>query len=282
MAARALWKGHLKIKELTCAVAMYAAASTSDRVSFHTINRKTGNRVRREYVDAETGKPVEREDQVKGYETDKDQYVILTPEEIAETVPESDKTLSVEAFIPCDEVDTVFFDKPYYLTPADKTAEHAFALIREGMRQKKVAALARAVLFRRVRTVLIRPQGCGFVADTLNYDYEVRRAEEAFEDIPDLRIKGEMLDLARYIIDTKTGEFDPASYEDRYDRALAELVKAKMEGKTIEAPKREEKGKVVDLMEALRASAKAGGKVPPKRKAASKPAQKAAPRRKAG
>lgn len=260
MAARAIWKGHLRVGELSCAVALYAAATTSERISFHIVNRKTGNRVRREYVDEQTGKPVERDDQVKGYETAKNSYVILEPDEIAGAVPEGDKTLAVEAFIPCDEVDTAYFDKPYFLKPDDEAAEGVFALIREGIRKKKVAALAHAVLFRRVRSVLIRPRGCGLLANTLHFDYEVLPADDAFADMPALKIKGEMLDLARHIIDTKRGEFDPAAFDDRYDAALAELVKAKAEGRKIEKPEKKAEGKVIDLMQALRDSAAAAGK----------------------
>src|SRR5690606_19596879 len=136
----------------------------------------------------------------------------------------------------------------------------AFAVIREGMRKKKVAALARAVLFRRVRTVLIQPRGCGFLADTLHFDYEVVPAETAFKTVPDLRIKGEMLELARHIIDTKRGSFDPSRFDDRYDAALAELVRAKAEGREIEKPKKKAEGKVIDLMQALRDSAAAAKK----------------------
>lgn len=280
MATRALWKGHLSIGELSCAVALYAAATTSDRVSFHIVNRKTGNRVRREYVDEETGKPVDRDDQVKGYETSKGNYVLLEPDEIAAAVPESDKTLAVESFVPCDDVDTVYFDKPYFVAPADEAAEEAFAVMREGMRKKKVVALARAVLFRRVRTLLIRPRGCGLLANTLNFDYEVRAADDAFDAVPEMKIKGEMLDLARHIIDTKSGTFDPSAFDDRYDAALAELVKAKAEGREIEKPKRKREGKVIDLMEALRESAAAAGKG--KRNAKKKASTASTPKRKAG
>ena len=209
MAPRAIWKGYLKIAELTCPVALYSAASTSERISFHTINRDTGNRVKRQYVDEETGKPVPSDDQVKGYETAKDQYVILEPEEIAEAVPESDKTLSVEAFIGCSDVDTLYFDKPYYVAPADDAAEKAFVVIRDGMRAKNAAALASSVLFRRVRTVMLRAHGPGLIAHTLHFDYEIRDPAEVFDEIPDVRITGEMLDLAKYIIETKKGTFDP-------------------------------------------------------------------------
>lgn len=196
-------------------LALYTAASTSERISFHTINRKTGNRVRREFVDSETGEPVERDDQVKGYELDDHRYVVLEPEEVAAAVPESDKTLRIEAFIPCDQVDTAFFDKPYYLAP-DKMGEEAFVLLRDGMRNAKVAAIARTVLFRRMRTVLIRAHRKGLTASTLNYDYEVRSAQKAFDDVPEIKIEGEMLELAEHIISTKAGEFDASKFDDRY------------------------------------------------------------------
>ncbi len=293
MAPRANWKGTLKVGEVACAVALYTAASTSERIAFHTINRATGHRVHREFVDPETGEAVAKEDQVKGYDTGSGDFVVLEPDEVKAAVPESDKTLAVSAFIGCDAIDDVYFDKPYYLAPADEAAQEAFVLIREGMRKKAVAALARTVLFRRVRTVLIRTHGDGLVATTLNFDYEVRSSKEAFEGLPQMKIDGEMLDLARHIIKTKAGAFDPSTFDDRYDAALAELVKAKIEGRRIAPRKEPETGKVVDLMEALRESAKLSGKgrgkTPAKKAAPASPAKKAAPksskappRRKAG
>lgn len=283
MAPRANWKGWIKVDELTCAVALYTGASASERISFHTINRNTGNRVHREYVDSEIGKAVDKADQVKGYEVDNHEYVVLEPEEVAAAVPESDKTLTVEAFIACDDIDTVYIDRPYYLAPTDKTSEDAFTLIRDAMRERSVAALARTVLFRRMRTLLIRPQGDGLIGSTMNFDYEVRAASGVFEDVPEIKIEGEMLELAEHIIDTKRGSFDPKAYEDRYEAAVAELVKAKIEGRTIEPKKAPEPEKVVDLMEALRQSAGVGGrkKATTARKQTPKRA-KAEPKRKAG
>jgi DNA end-binding protein Ku len=270
MAARAIWKGHLQLGQLACPVALHAAASTAERVSFHIVNRRTGQRVRRVYLDVETGKPVDREDQAKGYETDRGKTVILDDEELAGAIPESDKTLHVEAFIPCVEVDALYFDRPYYLTPDGEAAETAFAVIRAGLVRRKVAALAHAVLFRRERAVMIRAQGPGLVANTLEYGHEVRDAEKVFKAVPELKLEKEMLDLARHIIDTKRGKFDPSRFEDRYDDALAELVKAKAEGKALPKPKAPATTKPADLLEALR------------RSAAAKPARRAAPRRKAG
>lgn len=278
MAPRAVWKGILKIAEVTCPVSLYTAASTSERISFHTINRKTGNRVHRQFIDEVSGKPVETEDQVKGYDKGEGDYIILEADEIAAAVPESDKTLTVETFLPCDEIDDIFFDKPYYVAPSSPVASEAFALIREGMKGQKSAALARTVIFRRMRSILIRPHGGGLIATTLNFDYEVRSAQNAFSDVPKVKIDDEMLELAEHIIKTKAGEFDPKEFDDRYESALAELVQAKIEGRKIKPQKRPEPTKVVSLLDALRESAKSK----PAQKATKAPAAKEAPRKKAG
>ena len=150
---RAQWKGFIKFGEVTFGVALYTAASTSERITFNTINKATGNRVNRVFIDSETEDPVPKEKQTKGFEIDNGQYIIIDPEEVAATIPESNKTLEVEAFIPCSDVDDVYFDKPYYLTP-DKMGGDAFAALRDGMKRSNVAAIARTVLFRRMRTVL--------------------------------------------------------------------------------------------------------------------------------
>jgi DNA end-binding protein Ku len=255
MSPRAQWKGYLQFGLVTCPVALYTATSTSERVSFHTINRATGNRVRREFIDSCTGKPVAREDQVKGYEVGKDDNVIFEPDEVTAVVPGSDKTLHLQAFVGYSDIDDVYFDKPYYLTLSDRGGEEAFVLIREGMQKKKVAAIARTVLFRRLRTLLIRPYDKGLIATTLNFDYEVRSADKAFEHVPYLKIKGEMLDLAKHIISTKSGMFDAQAFDDRYEAAVTALIKAKLEGRKIQIRKERKPEKVVDLMEALRQSA---------------------------
>ena len=287
MAPRANWKGRIRLGEISFGVALYTAATTSDRVALHMINRRTGNRLKNELVDSETGKPVEKDDEVMGYEVDSGDYLLLEQEEIAAAVPASDKTMPIEAFIRCGDIDTLYFDRPYYLGPSDSASVEAYTLLREGMEREKVAALARTVLFRRLRTVMIRPHGAGFIANTLNFDYEVRSADRSFADIPELRIEGEMLDLAEHIIKTKLGEFDPSAFDDRYEAALADLVKAKLEGRA--PPRRTEppREKVVDLMAALRESAKAakGRKAPAKdaaKEAAKTGTKDKAPRRKAG
>jgi DNA end-binding protein Ku len=260
MTTRASWRGFLTIEALSCPVALYTAVSSADRLSFNIINRKTGHRVERQFVDSETGKPVSRDDQVKGYRLEQGDYIIIGDDEIASITPHGDKTLTVESFIDSDDIDKLFFERPYYLAPGPGEGGEVLALIAEAMRARKVTALARAVLFRRYRTMLIRPREDGLIATLLNFDYEVRSAKEAFKAIPDLKITDEMLDLAGHIIATKQGEFNPAAYEDRYEAALVELVKAKIEGKPLPKKKPAKEEKVVDLLQALRESAGLGGK----------------------
>lgn len=274
MAARAVWTGTIKIAELVCPVKMYTAATTSERIALHMVNRATGHRLNRIYVDQKTDKPVEREDQVKGYETHEGSYVVLEPEEIAAAVPNSDKMLNVDNFVACGRIDQTYFDKPYYLLPASDATEDSFVLIREALRAKKAAAIAHTVLFRRLRPVLIRAHRKGLIATTLNFDYEVRSSKDAFEDIAKQKIDPEMLELAKHILKTKAGEFSPKNFDDRYEEALAELVKAKIEGRKVVPLKRPEPTKKNDLLEALRLSAggkdEAGKEKPARKKATQK------------
>lgn len=283
MAPRANWKGQIKIDELFCPVALYTAASTADRVSFHLINRKTGNRLNREFVDSDTGKPVAREDQVKGYEIASGTYVSFSDEDIAAAVPDSDKTLNVLCFVACDAIDDVYLDRPYYLAPVNDDQE-AFALLREAMQLQKVAAIAEAVLFRRARKLMIRAYEDGLLATTLNFDYEVRSSKEAFADIGGFKFDKEMLDLAQHIITTKRGSFDPAGFDDRYDAALADLIKAKIAGKPFKKPAQPKSAQVIDLKEALRKSAgldSGGKKSAPPKAGAKKPARQKSSAKKA-
>ena len=295
MAARAIWKGVIKIAELTCPVAMYTAASQSERITLHMVNRSSGHRLKRVYVDEKTDKPVEQEDQVKGYETSAGHYVVLEPEEIAAAVPDSDKALTVDRFIACNKIEPTYFDRPYYLLPSSDIANETFVLIREALRNRKAAAIAHAVLFRRLRPVLIRAHHDGLIATTLNFDYEVRSAKDAFKEIKQRKIEPEMLELAKHILTTKAGEFDPSKFDDRYDAALAKLVQAKISGKKIVPLRPPKPTKANDLLEALRLSAGVKADTKPAsgtRKSASRPAAKskaktaaakhdAAPRRKA-
>ena len=255
MAARAVWSGVIKIAEVVCPVKMYTAATTSERIALHMVNRQTGNRLRRVYVDDNTNKPVETKDQVKGYETHEGSYVVLEPEEITAAVPNSDKTLAVDAFIACNRIEPTYFDKPYYLLPASDATEDSFILIREALRKQKTAAIAHTVLFRRLRPVLIRAHRKGLIATTLNFDYEVRSAKSVFKEIKQGKIEPELLELAQHILKTKSGTFEPDKFEDRYEDALAEMVRAKIEGRKIVPLRQPEPTKPNDLLEALRMSA---------------------------
>lgn len=262
MAPRANWKGFLKVGDLACPVALHAAVRTKDRIAFHTLNRRTGNRVQRVFVDSVTGTAVDHDDQVRGYEIAPGEHVVLTPGEVALAVPDSDKTLSVASFVPCGEIDTLYLDKPYYLIPSDEGGARSLALIRDGMRGRKVAALARTVLFRRVRTVLIRAHGDGLMATTLNFDHEVRSPRAVFDDLPDIPVDAAMLDLARRVVKARLGRFEPRDFEDRYESALTDLVKARAEGRWPEPLPQVQPEPVADLLDALRESARAGGRKP--------------------
>jgi DNA end-binding protein Ku len=228
------------------------------------INAATGNRLKREFIDSETEEVVERDHQMKGFETGNGDYIMIDPEEVAAVVPDSDKMLEAEAFLPCGKIDDVYFDKPYYLVPVEDADHDAFTSIRDALSKTSATAIARTVLFRRMRTVLIRAHGKGMIATTLNFDYEVRSSEEAFKDVAKIKVEAEMLDLAKHIIGTKKGDFDPAKFDDRYEDALAALVKAKAEGKTLPKPKPVKVSKPNDLLKALRESA--GMDKPPARK----------------
>lgn len=271
MSMRATWKGFLKVGEVICPVALYTAISTSDRIAFNTVNRETGHLVRRIYVDQETGQTVPKEEQTKGYEVGPDEYVVVDPEEIVSAIPHNDRTLDVQDFIPCQSIDDVYFYRPYYLAPADKSSLETFALLRDGMKKAHVAAIAHAVLFRRARSVLIRAYDEGLIATTLNFDYEVRPARDVFSDVPQTRAKPEMLKLAEHILATKAGSFKPEEFDDRYEAALGEVVKAKLEGRELPRILQPKVANVIDLMEALRQSAGITGSTktsPPARKKA--------------
>jgi len=254
MAPRANWKGYLKLSLVSCAVQLFPAASTKERVAFHLLNRETGNRLRRQLVDQETGEVVEADEQVKGYEVAKRDYVMLEERDIESVSIESTHTIDIESFVPRAEIDEVYLETPYYLTPDGKVAEEAFAVIRDAMRDKKVVGLGRVVLYRRERIVMLEPRGKGIAARTLRYAYEVRDDEDYFDDIGEVTISGEMLELAEHIIDKKLTTFDPTRFEDRYQTALIDLIKAKTGHRPtpkLDAPK---PSNVINLMDALKKS----------------------------
>ena len=262
MAPRPNWKGFLKLSLVSCSVALYPATTTSQRVRFHIINRETGNRIRNDVVDSETGEPVDPEDRVKGYEFEKGQYLLLEDDELDNVALESTHTIDIEQFMPMSEVDRIFLDESFYLVPQDDVAQEAFAVIREAMRKEELAGLARVVIYRRERLLLLRPRGKGLMATALRYKNEVRDEENYFDDIPDTKVPADMLKLATHILETKKGHFDPSKFEDRYENALIELIKAKRAGKEPPHAPDSRPSNVINLMDALRRSARAERRKP--------------------
>ncbi|MGG2474522.1 Ku protein, partial [Rhizobium sp. BR5] len=255
MNRRASWKGHLSFADFNCEIGLYSALTSAEKISFNIVNRKTGHRVERQYVDSDTGEAVDRDDQVKGYELDNGDHIVIEGDEIAKLMPESDKVINVKHFLSYDEIDKLYFDKSYYLAPTQEGGEEALTLLAKAMDDENVVALGEAVLFRRNRILLIRPSGKALIATTLNFSYEVRSETTVFKSIPDIQFDDEMLELAGHIIEKRAGTFDPADYSDRYNDALAGLVKAKIEGREIRKPPPRKEDNIIDLKEALRRSA---------------------------
>ena len=260
MAPRPAWKGYLKLSLVSCAVELTGATSHSEKISFRVINRKTGNTVRRQYVDSVTGKPVADDDEVKGYETGDDEYLLVEEDEIESVQIESSHTLSIEHFVDRADIPQIYFDTPYYVTPSDEVSEEAFAVIREAMAKQKKAGIARIVLYRRERPVMIEPFDKGLLLTTLRYDKTVRKPDEIFDGMGKEKIDPDLIDLATHIIDKKQAEFDPSGFDDRYEDALMELIRAKQKGKkppVVQAAERP--ANVVNLFDALKKSLAADG-----------------------
>jgi DNA end-binding protein Ku len=276
MAPRPAWKGYLKLSLVTCAVELTNVVTHTEKVSFRVLNRKTGNTVKRIYVDAETGKPIDEGNEIKGYELDDGDFVHIEEDEIAAVQIESSHTMALDGFVDKASIEQIYLDTPYYVAPADKVSEEAFAVIRDAMAGKKMAGLARIVLYARERPVVIEPLGKGMVLTTLRYDNTVRQPDTVFGDIKAVKTDQEMTDLAELIIDKKKAKFDPSKFEDKYEDALLELIRAKKAGK--KAPKAETAPKpsnVVNLFDALKKSLSDGGAAKGSAKKA-KPAAKSA------
>lgn len=257
MPAGGFWKGYLKLSLVTCPVAMQPAVSDSGRLRFHTLNRATGNRVQRQYVDAVTGKPVDPEAQARGYPRGEGDHVILEEEELDAVALESTRTIDIQEFIPSDRISWIWYDRPHFLLPDDKVAEEAFAVIREAMRSTDTVGIARLVLYRRERAVMLIPRGKGIILWTLRYGDEVRDDRDYFSDLPDDRPDGEALKLVTRLIESRTADWDPRLLEDPVQDRLKELIEAKQKGrKKTHKPKEppEETGKVVSIIDALKRS----------------------------
>ncbi len=265
MAPRALWKGYLKLSLVSCAIAMFTASTATERIRFNMVNRKTGNRLKQQYVDSITGELVEPEDRARGYQVAKNEYVLIEDEELDAIEIESTHTVTVDRFVPRMDVDELWLDKPYYVAPDDRVALEAFSVIRNAMRESNMVGLARVVLHRREHMIMLEPRGNGMLATTLHYPYEVRSDEAVFGDIQPVELDAETLDLAKTIIQSKRGKFEPHEFEDRYERALEQLVRSKQHGERPQFPEAPPPpSNVVNLMDALRRSLANEGAAPPK------------------
>ena len=259
MAPRAYWKGYLKLSLVSCPIALFPATSEREKISFHQLNKKTGNRIKYRKVDAESGDEVDSADIIKGYEVGKGDYIELDPEELEAVAIESKRTIDIDEFVPKDEIDELYLNNPYYIVPDGEVGQQAFAVIREAIRKEGMVAIGKVVFTSREHIIALEARGKGLLGVTLRYPYEVRKEEEYFDDIPEEKIPKDMLELASHIVKTKTGHFEPSKFEDQYEDALKELLKKKQEGKPIERPERPKPTNVVNLMEALRRSVEAGG-----------------------
>src|SRR6476659_4314183 len=237
MAPRANWKGYLRLSLVSCPIALYPASSLSEKVSFNRINRKTGNRLKQQNVDSETGDVVPREDTARGFEVAKGQYLLVEDQEIDAVQIESTRTIEIDQFVPRSEIDDRYIDSPYYIAPDGRVGQDAFAVIRDTIGKMNLVAIGRVVLTRREHVIALEPKDRGLLGLTLRFPYEVRDQAAYFEDIPELNLPKEMLDLATHIVNTKSGHFDPAQFEDRYENALVDLLKKKEAGEKIEPAK---------------------------------------------
>jgi DNA end-binding protein Ku len=255
MAPRANWKGYLRLSLVSCPIALYPASSLSEKESFNRINRKTGNRLKQQNVDSETGDVVPREDIARGYEVGKGQYLLVEDQEIEAVEIESTRTIEIDQFVPRSEIDDRYIDSPYYIAPDGQVGQDAFAVIRDTIAKMNMVAIGRVVLTRREHIIALESKGRGLVGLTLRYPYEVRDQQLYFEDIPDVKLPKD--------VQTKSGHFDPAQFEDRYENALVDLLKKKEAGEKIEPAQTGPAPQVVNLMDALRASIDAEKKKAP-------------------
>ena len=259
MAPRPYWKGSLKLSLVSCPVVLYPATTSVEKTHFHMINKETGNRLKQQMIDAETGDVVESDQKGRGYELKKGEYVEVGKEELEAVQIESSHTIDIDSFVPEDEIDKRYINHPYYIAPDGKAGIDAFAVIRDAMKNKGRVALARIVLTNREHIIAIEPLGKGLLGMTLRYPYEVRDEHEYFDDIKNPKISKDMVELASHILDSKAAHFDPSKFKDEYENALKTLVKRKASGKPVKAAEPEEKpDNVISLMDALQQSLKGG------------------------
>lgn len=265
MAARSIWKGYLRLSLVNCSVALYPAVTAANKVHFHKLNRETGNRLRMRMVDEETGEEVTREQQVKGYQISKGSTVEVEEEDLEKIALESTRVMEITKFVPREEIDPLYFDRPYFLAPNDDASQEAFAVIRDAMRKKEIGALATVIMHERDHVVLLEPRESGMLATTLRSPEEVRDAKDVFRGTKS-KVGGELLEVAQMLIDKKMGKFQPSEFQDHYETALKALIKAKKAGRKIkEFEPPETPAKPSSVLEALRESLKQGGRAHPRR-----------------
>jgi DNA end-binding protein Ku len=252
---RPYWKGYLKLALVSCPIALYTASSSSERVSFRQINRKTGNRLRQQLVDEVTREPVENEDKGRGYEYSKGSYIEVDDDELDAVAVESNHTIEIDSFVPRSQIDERYLDSPYYIIPNDQVGQEAFAVIRDAMRGKGMVALARVVLAKRERVIMLQPWDKGLMGTTLRYPYELRDPKEYFDDLPSVKVAPDMLKLAQHILETKEADFDPSQFVDHYEEAVVEMLQKKQAGLAMPKGKASEPPRnVINLMDALKKS----------------------------
>jgi DNA end-binding protein Ku len=287
MAARAYWKGQIRLALVSIPVEVFSATKSGATIAFNQIHEPTGKRIKYEKVVPGVG-AVDPEEIVKGFQYEKGSYVLLDDEEIEAVKLESKKTLELTQFVDHDEIDVFYFEKPYYVVPADDLAEEAFIVLREALRRTRKVGIGQLAMRGREYLVSIKPCGRGIVLETLRYADEVNKARDYFRDISDAKPDEELLDLAETLIERKTADFDPAKFRDRYIDALHDLIERKRKGKTLQTEDEEAPARgtnVIDLMAALKRSIDTGGgsksgSGAAKKSAASKPAsKKAAPKK---
>jgi DNA end-binding protein Ku len=253
--ARAFWKGYLKLSLVSCPIAIYTGTSATERVSFRQISKKTGNRLRQQLVDEVTREPVEGDDKGRGYEYAKNAYIPVDDDELDALAVESKHTIEIDSFVPREQIDERYLDSPYFITPDGQVGQDAFAVIREAMRGKDMVALGRVVLAKRERVIMLEPWDKGLMATTLRFPYEIRDAEDYFDGIPDVKVEPDMLKLAQHILQSKTTDFDPSQFVDRYEEAVVAMLKKKQAGLPVSRERALARPHdAVNLMEALRGS----------------------------
>lgn len=262
MAVRPYWKGYLKLSLVTCPVTLTPATSEGNRVKFHTLNRKTGDRIYTRYVDAETGKTVDDDHQVKAYQKGEDDYVVLEDDELDAVKLESVRTIDIDEFVEEDAVEWVYFDSPYFVVPSDDVGEEAFTVIREAMADRGVVGISRLVLGNRERAVMLQPFDKGILLWTLRYGDEVRDEDEYFEKVDEAAPDKKMLAMVEKIIEERTAPWSDDMVKDPVQAKLKQIIKAKQSPRKKAASKKadddEEETKapsnVIDLMAALKNS----------------------------